>query len=273
MSFPIPPAAAAAASSGGSSGLGTLAGVGLDLIGSYFGNRSRKREARRQRKFDLDMWNRQNAYNTPANQMQRLRDAGLNPALMYGQGNTGNANNSVKASIPQIDNPLSSSGLASGIQLSLMDQQKKLLRSQSISNLQNASTSKSSQRRIDSLVGLEASQLEMGINKTKAETRNILQTEKLNLQKTIGTQIDNQIKQESSNSIIKRAAAEANNAVLDGQIKTVEQYLKSLESKLREEGITDKDHILYRMYIQTSKRSQKWFKAAFHAAEAIRDAY
>lgn len=31
-----------------------------------------------------------NEYNTPANQMSRLSAAGLNPALMYGQGNTGN---------------------------------------------------------------------------------------------------------------------------------------------------------------------------------------
>lgn len=32
----------------------------------------------------------QNAYNTPRAQMQRLKDAGLNPNLMYQQGNTGN---------------------------------------------------------------------------------------------------------------------------------------------------------------------------------------
>lgn len=32
---------------------------------------------------DLEMWNRQNEYNTPEAQRQRLIDAGLNPALMY----------------------------------------------------------------------------------------------------------------------------------------------------------------------------------------------
>ena len=43
--------------------------------------------------FDLNkqMFDYQNAYNTPKAQMQRLKDAGLNPALMYGQGTTGNA--------------------------------------------------------------------------------------------------------------------------------------------------------------------------------------
>lgn len=42
---------------------------------------------------DLEMWNKQNQYNTPQAQMQRIRAAGLNPNLVYGtgsvSGNTG----------------------------------------------------------------------------------------------------------------------------------------------------------------------------------------
>lgn len=38
-----------------------------------------------------EMWTKQNAYNSPAAQMQRMKEAGLNPNLMYGQGTTGNA--------------------------------------------------------------------------------------------------------------------------------------------------------------------------------------
>lgn len=41
--------------------------------------------AQEQRIFERD-----SAYNSPAAQMQRLKDAGLNPNLMYGQGNVGN---------------------------------------------------------------------------------------------------------------------------------------------------------------------------------------
>ena len=36
-------------------------------------------------------WNLQNEYNTPKKQMQRYIDAGLNPNLIYGQINNGNA--------------------------------------------------------------------------------------------------------------------------------------------------------------------------------------
>lgn len=40
---------------------------------------------------NLEMWNRGNAYNTPEAQMERLRQAGLNPNLVYGSGGvTGN---------------------------------------------------------------------------------------------------------------------------------------------------------------------------------------
>lgn len=52
---------------------------------------------------DLEMWNRQNDYNTPYNQMQRLKDAGLNPNLMYGQGNTGNASNMPSYDAPRME--------------------------------------------------------------------------------------------------------------------------------------------------------------------------
>lgn len=40
----------------------------------------------RQRRDSLDDWNRQNAYNSPLQQMQLLREAGLNPHMFYGKG-------------------------------------------------------------------------------------------------------------------------------------------------------------------------------------------
>ena len=43
---------------------------------------------------NLEMWNMQNAYNSPTAQMSRLRQAGLNPNLVYGNGVTGNSSGS-----------------------------------------------------------------------------------------------------------------------------------------------------------------------------------
>lgn len=47
-----------------------------------------------------EMWGLQNKYNSPLSQMSRFKEAGLNPALMYSQGTSGNA-----SSMPQITAP------------------------------------------------------------------------------------------------------------------------------------------------------------------------
>lgn len=43
--------------------------------------------AKLQNQWNIDQWNRENAYNSPAAQMARFKDAGLNPDLAYGQQN------------------------------------------------------------------------------------------------------------------------------------------------------------------------------------------
>lgn len=53
---------------------------------------------------DLEMWNRQNQYNNPANQMQRLKDAGINPVLAYGKDIGGLTSGQMpKYNAPRID--------------------------------------------------------------------------------------------------------------------------------------------------------------------------
>ncbi|MCT3639125.1 hypothetical protein HZR07_00715 [Elizabethkingia anophelis] len=67
------------------------------MIEGAMNNSSNKKIARENREFSLEMWNRNNEYNTPLAQMQRLKEAGLNPNLMYGQGTTGNSSAPAKA--------------------------------------------------------------------------------------------------------------------------------------------------------------------------------
>lgn len=50
---------------------------------------------------DKEMWNLQNEYNTPQNQMQRFKEAGLNPNMIYGQGSAGNATQMPKFNAPR----------------------------------------------------------------------------------------------------------------------------------------------------------------------------
>lgn len=47
--------------------------------------------------YNLDLWHLMNEYNSPAAQMQRYQDAGLNPNLIYGQSNMTSAPNAASA--------------------------------------------------------------------------------------------------------------------------------------------------------------------------------
>lgn len=68
----------------------SLAEVGLqglfDFGQAMWQNTQNKKAATRAYERELHMWNLNNEYNTPAAQVQRLKDAGLNPALVYGTG-------------------------------------------------------------------------------------------------------------------------------------------------------------------------------------------
>lgn len=77
-------------SAGGASVGGSLLSGASGVIGSAIAAGSARRIAREQNAFNEEMWNKQNAYNTPQAQKQRLIDAGLNPALMYGNGGVQN---------------------------------------------------------------------------------------------------------------------------------------------------------------------------------------
>ena len=103
-------ASGAALGSSISPGLGTLiggiGGAAISAIGSFFGNKSNRKASaeafERESKFAREerlaqqqwieqMYEKNNSYNSPAAQMQRLKEAGLNPDLMYSRGDVGNA--------------------------------------------------------------------------------------------------------------------------------------------------------------------------------------
>lgn len=72
------------------SGAGSLLGGIFGLGAQSSANETNKELADYAYQKSVEMWNRQNAYNTPSSQMERLRAAGLNPNLVYGSGVTGN---------------------------------------------------------------------------------------------------------------------------------------------------------------------------------------
>lgn len=79
---------------------GSLIGGAFSLGGMALQRKYNKEMAELQNQYNIDMWNRQNEYNHPTQQMNRLKEAGLNPNLMYGQGNVGNASSAPQLSAP-----------------------------------------------------------------------------------------------------------------------------------------------------------------------------
>jgi len=64
----------------------------IATIGQHFQNRANQRFAVQQSNIQhqrtKELWNMDNLYNSPEQQMQRLKAAGLNPNLVYGKGAT-----------------------------------------------------------------------------------------------------------------------------------------------------------------------------------------
>lgn len=69
-------------------GTATLNQTG-NIISTAMANAANERMQHEQNKWNLEQWNRNNVYNSPAAQMQRFKAAGLNPDLMYQQGTPG----------------------------------------------------------------------------------------------------------------------------------------------------------------------------------------
>lgn len=95
--MPLPLAIGAGLITAGGSLLGNLLGFGSQAAT----NKAQMELAKYQYEKNLEMWNRQNEYNLPSAQRQRLLDAGLNPALMYGSGHISNT----AADAPSYDAP------------------------------------------------------------------------------------------------------------------------------------------------------------------------
>ena len=62
---------------------------GASVIGNVLGNIGARKRQKKADKANIKFWQMQNAYNDPAQQMSRLKKAGLNPNLIYGQSVSG----------------------------------------------------------------------------------------------------------------------------------------------------------------------------------------
>ena len=78
--------------------VGTAVAAAISGYSTWRANRANVGLMHEQNQWNLDQWNRENSYNLPSSQIARLKAAGLNPSLIYGEGGIMNeAANSVPA--------------------------------------------------------------------------------------------------------------------------------------------------------------------------------
>lgn len=63
-----------------------IASSALPIVGDVINYALNKKQNQKAYEQNLEMWHKQNLYNHPTQQMQRLKEAGLNPNLVYGSG-------------------------------------------------------------------------------------------------------------------------------------------------------------------------------------------
>lgn len=140
---------------------------------------------RQNRKYALEDWNRQNAYNHPKQQMQRLQEAGLNPNLVYGGGATTTAQpvRSTEMQVPNIDPQKIPETM--GAYQSVKNQQLEYSRIQKAMELQDAQKKNIEANTLSTLAGTDLKNLDYT---TKSIMNQFLpDVQEANLEKTRAT--------------------------------------------------------------------------------------
>jgi hypothetical protein len=229
-----------------------------------------------QRKHALQDWQMQNAYNSPEQQMARLKAAGLNPHLIYG-GGPGNVSQPVRStdtkswnpSAPQFDLAAAAkSALFTGVDLELKNIQRDRIQeltqvarqqalnqaSQTAKNVQETAKSKFQLQQAESLQGYVAEAAKLGVKQQEANIQSTLTNTQRITQQIVTESLMQQpnlklalaeIDQRRAN--IARTEEERYNIRQDTRNKERTGILQQIEIDLREKGINPNDPVYMRV--------------------------
>lgn len=199
----------------------SIAGIGQSLLQRGTDKRNiaaqtkaNKELAQYSYQMDLEQYNRANTYNNPTSNMARLREAGLNPNLVYGTGSA----TQLAAEGPKYNQQVADQAITApniGNPINELQQYRQGEANIALTN-QHASTSGATQAKIEA---------ETPFIKT-SEGRKVEQhTQDLKNKQAINANSVQQLK----------------NAKLDGKMKTMQNEIKNATKKFEKEGVTPKD--------------------------------
>lgn len=245
------------------------------LIGGLFDNNSQQttneqnqqfaREMyERQRADNLSMWHTQNDYNSPQKQMQRLRESGLNPNLVYGNGSAVNTASPVANATPNVPQRVAPriGAAISGATDSLAMFYDLQAKQASIDNMRVQNTVLKNEALLKS-IRAEDDTFDLELKKELREnTKNLaiwtlqdrIDSSKLKQTIQFGKSIDNWTNQQTQTARISAAnlsptviQAQLQNLYSGTKLRQAELELKKLEADLRKNGITSSDPIYFRV--------------------------
>lgn len=261
------------------SGASNLVGQGINYAATSSINQAtqtwNEKMYGQQRMDALADWMRQNEYNSPTAQMRRLKEAGLNPHLVYG-GGANSVSQPIRSTdakswnpqVPQIDlGSVARDALFRQYDLKIKDAQKdqlaentRLLRDKQLETQAKAagilaSTARTKQQvaQSEQLFGYTLEQAKLNNNNTRAVIDSTLtKTEQLKalLQPTLQKAAQEVLKLRLENAKLptekRMLEQQINNLKTDKGLKQMDMRLKQYEIDLNKSGVQKNDNILLR---------------------------
>jgi len=233
-----PPIGGYGSSAGYLDAASTLISSGLDYAGNRETNKTNKQLAADAQKYDYDKWREMNKYNSPSEQMLRLKQAGLNPNLVYGSGNvTGNVTGGqAKATKATVKNELGNIALPKPLQMlsQFQDMRRKEAEIDNIgANTEYTNTKKSNEDIKSLLLGIKAD-AEPELVKSQVSAA---EAKAYKLREENQKLLPQKIKQATSEADIKKAEAD-------------------MQQKLKPLGLTQNDNVFIRLFLNAIIKAQ-----------------
>lgn len=231
--MPFPVALGAAALTGG-----------LNLAGSAYSSAQNVKIERETRAWNKKMWDLQNEYNHPTQQMARLQEAGLNPRLIYGgspSGASGSAGAVAPGKSPRVDYSVGDPVAAYQSAKMITAQTQNL---EAMQRLNDAKAIEALTRGNISKINLEA--MRQGGQKVLQGIIDQYTTTSVNLEKALA---EANVAKGTEAARIAQSTQQLKNMILDGKLKTLDQAYKKFVADLAEQGFTVGDNKWTRLLV------------------------